>query len=124
MRDVHVYVLIGVGRPVITVYVQALPHNRQLCPHHIINEQMPTKQVQGASRGDRPVQIGFTLGDTTQLAKQMTKDTRDTSHFDKSSQHTRQGSTKYRKDLIIRRNRHKPEHQMFFLLVFLQDKCL
>ena len=65
--------------------------------------------------------IGW-LVDTTQLAKQMTKDTRDTSHFDQSSQYTRQRSTKYRKDLSRRRIGHKLEHQMFFLIVFLQDK--
>ena len=69
-------------------------------------------------------QISFQLGghDTTQIAKQMTKDTRDTSHFDQSSQHPRQGPTKYRKDPSRRKMRHRLEHQMFFLLVFLQDK--
>jgi len=36
----------------------------------------------------------FQLGhDTTQIAKKMTKDTKDISHFDNSSQHPRQGST-------------------------------
>jgi len=60
--------------------------------------------------------------DTTQLAKHMTKDTRGISHFDQSSKLTRQGPTKYWKDLSRRRTEHKPEHQMFFLLVFLQDK--
>ena len=66
----------------------------------------------------------FQLGghDTTQLAKQMTKDTRGTSHFDQSSQLTRQGPTKYRKGLNRRRTGHKLEHQMFFLLIFLQEK--
>ena len=60
--------------------------------------------------------------DTYQVDKQMTKDTTDTSHFDQSSQHTRQGPTKYQKDLRRRRIGHRLEHQMFFLLVFLQDK--
>ena len=68
----------------------------------------------------------FKLGghDTTQLAKKMTKDTSDTSHFDQSSQHTREDPTKYWKDLSRRRIGHRSEHKMFFLLVFLQDKCL
>ena len=61
--------------------------------------------------------------DTIQLAKKMTKDTRDTSHFDQPSQHTREDPTEYRKDLSKRRIGHRSEHQMFFLLV-LQDKCL
>ena len=66
----------------------------------------------------------FQLGghDTTHISKQITKDTRDTSHFDQSSQHPRQGPTKCRKNLSRRRTGHRPEHQMFFLLVFLQDK--
>ena len=43
------------------------------------------------------------ISDITQLAKQMTKDTRDISHFDPSSQLTKQGPTKYWKDLSRRR---------------------
>jgi len=60
--------------------------------------------------------------DKTQIAKKITKDTRDTSQFDKSSQHPRQGPTKCLKDLSQRRTGHKPEHHILFLLVFLQDK--
>ena len=60
--------------------------------------------------------------DTNQVDKSMTKYTKDTSQFDQSSQYTRQCPTKYRKDLSRRRTRHRPEHQMFFLMVFLQDK--
>jgi len=55
--------------------------------------------------------------DTTQLAKHI----RDNSHCDQSSQHSRQGPTKYWKDLR-RRKIGRPEHQMFFFMVFLQDK--
>jgi len=63
----------------------------------------------------------FQLGghDTTQLVKQMTKDTKDNSNYD---QHSRQGPTKYRKDLSRRRIGHRPEHQKFFLLVVLEAK--
>jgi len=60
--------------------------------------------------------------DTTQLAKQMTKNTRGASHFDESSPLTREGPTKYRKDHSRRRTGHRLDNQMFFLPVFLQDK--
>jgi len=57
--------------------------------------------------------------DTIQLAKHMTKDIRNNSQFDQLSQHSKQGPTKYRKDLSKRRIGHRPEHQMLFLLVLL-----
>jgi len=50
--------------------------------------------------------------DTSQDNKKMTKDANDHSHYEKSSQHTSE-------DLIRGRNGQRPEHLMFFLLVFL-----
>jgi len=38
VHGVHIHVLVGVGRPIVTVHVQAFPHSRQLCPHHIVSE--------------------------------------------------------------------------------------
>jgi len=52
----------------------------------------------------------------------MTKDSRDNSHREQSSQQSSQDPTKDQTDLTRRRNGHRPEHQMFFLLVFLKDK--
>jgi len=48
----------------------------------------------------------FQLGghDTNQVHKQMTKDTKDTSHLDRSSQHTRQDPTKPHNDLSRKKN--------------------
>jgi len=68
----------------------------------------------------------FQLGGhvTTQIDKQMTKDTMNTSQLGNSSQHTRQCPTKHQKDIRRRISGHRPEHQMFFLLVFLQDKFM
>jgi len=59
--------------------------------------------------------------DTTQLVKEITKDTTDTSQLSQSSQHRRQGPTKFQKDLSRRRTRHRLEDHMFFLLIFLKD---
>jgi len=60
----------------------------------------------------------FQLGghDTTQLDKQMPKDTMNTSQSGQSYQHPRQGPAKLQKDLNRRRIGHRAEHQMFFLL--------
>jgi len=68
----------------------------------------------------------FQLGghDTNQIDKQMNKDTTKTSQLGQSSQHPRQSPTKHQKDLNKRRIRHKPELEIFFLLVFLQDKFM
>jgi len=60
-----------------------------------------------------------TKDDTTQLEKQMTKAT-NTLQLSQSSQHPKQDPTKHQKNLSRRRTR----HQMFFLLVFLQDKFI
>ena len=66
----------------------------------------------------------FQLGgqDTNQLDKQMTKDITDSSQLGQSSQHTRQDPTKSQKKLSRGRTGHEPKYQLFFLLVFLQDK--
>ena len=68
----------------------------------------------------------FQLGghDTTQLDKDITKDKTDTSQLSQSYQHPRQGPTKLQKDLNRRRTGYRPEHQMFFLLVFLTNKFM
>ena len=58
----NVHVFIGVDRPVIAVYVQAFPHNQQLCSHHVVSEWLSTGYFQGVSHGDRPVQMGLALG--------------------------------------------------------------
>ena len=54
----------------------------------------------------------------------MTRNTTKTSQLSQSSQHPRQGPTKLQKDLSKRRTRHRPEHKMFFLMVFLKDKFM
>jgi len=61
---------------------------------------------------------------TIQVAKRMTEDLRDNSQCGQSSQQSRQGPTKYQTDLNKSRTEHRPEHQMFFLLVFLKDKIM
>ena len=61
-------------------------------------------------------------GDIIQEHKKMTKDSRDNSHSEQSSQQTSQDPTKDPTNLIRRRTRHTPEHQLFFLLVFLKIK--
>jgi len=68
----------------------------------------------------------FQLGghDTTQLDKEITKDTKITSQLSQLSLHPRQDPTKLQKDLSRRRTGHRPKHQMFFLLVFLKDKFM
>ena len=48
--------------------------------------------------------------DTIQVAKKMTKDSRDNSHYDQSSQQLSQDPTKDQTDLTRRRIGHKPEH--------------
>jgi len=50
--------------------------------------------------------------DASQVNKKMTKDANDHSHYEKSSQHASE-------DLTRGRNGQRPEHLMFFLLVFL-----
>jgi len=75
--------------------------------------------------GYRVVAAELGMGDdTTQLDKQMTKDITNTSQLGQSFQHLRQGLTKHQKDLSRRRTGQRLEHQMFFLLVFLQDKFM
>jgi len=64
------------------------------------------------------------VSDTTQLDKEITNDTIDTSQLSQSSQHPRQCPTKLQKNLSRRRTGLKPEHQMFSLLVFLKDKFM
>ena len=60
-------------------------------------------------------------GDTNQVAMKMTKEVKDKAHGEHSSQQTIQDPTK---DLMdsTRGDGHKPEHQLFFLLVFLREK--
>jgi len=65
------------------------------------------------------------LIDSNQANKEMTKDT----HYEKSSQQSSEYLTKDLTyltkdlaDLTRGRNGHKPEHLMFFLLVFLKNK--
>jgi len=52
----------------------------------------------------------------------MTNDAKYHSHYEKSSQLSNEDPTKDLADLTRRRNRQKPKHQMFFLLVFLKIK--
>jgi len=52
----------------------------------------------------------------------MIKDSHDLSHYEKSSQLSSEDPTKDLADLTRRRNWQRPEHQMFFLLVFLRIK--
>jgi len=65
----------------------------------------------------------FQLGrhDTTQIDKQMTKDTTDTSQLGQSSQYTRPDPTRPQKNLNRRRTKHEPEYQLFFFLFFSQE---
>jgi len=56
--------------------------------------------------------------DTTQVATKMIKEVKDKAHGEYSSQRTIQDPTKDHMDLT-RGVRHKPTHQLFFLLVFL-----
>jgi len=60
--------------------------------------------------------------DTIQVAKKMTKNSRDNSHCKQSSQQSSQDPSKDQSNLTRRRIGHRPEHQMFFLLVFLKEK--
>jgi len=59
--------------------------------------------------------------DTNQVATKMTKEAKDKAHGEDSSQRTIQDLTKDLMDLT-RGDGHKPEHQLFFLLVFLKDR--
>ena len=59
--------------------------------------------------------------DTNQVATKMTKESKDKAHGEQSSQQTIQDLTKDLMDLT-RGDRHKPEHQLFFRLVFLKDR--
>jgi len=63
-----------------------------------------------------------TQDDTIQVNKVMTKASIDHSHYDKLSQQSSQDPTKDLANLTRRRSGHRPEHQMFFLLVFLKIK--
>ena len=83
-----------------------------------------TPKKNGGDRGVNKTRVQMIQPDTNHLDKQMTKDTTDTSQLSQSSQHPRQDPTKLQKDLSRRRTRHRPEHQMFFLLVFLKDKFI
>ena len=65
--------------------------------------------------------IGYSTN-TIQVAKKMTKDSKDNSHCEQSSQQSSQGPTKYQTGLTRRRTWHISEHQLFFHLVFLKDK--
>ena len=60
--------------------------------------------------------------DTIQANKEMTKDSHDHSHYEKSSQLSNEDPTKDLANLTRRRNGQRPEHQMFFLLVLLKIK--
>jgi len=60
--------------------------------------------------------------DTIQLAKKMTKDSRENSHCEQSFQQLSQDPTKDRTDLTRRRTGHRSKYQMFFHLIFLKDK--
>jgi len=59
--------------------------------------------------------------DTNQVVMKMTKEAKEKAHGKQSSHQTIKDPTK---DLIdsTRGGGHKPEHQLFFLLVFLKDK--
>ena len=61
------------------------------------------------------------VSDTNQVAMKMTKEAKDKAHGEQSSQQTIQDPTK---ELMnpTRGNGHKPEHQIFFLLVFLKNR--
>ena len=56
--------------------------------------------------------------DANQANNEMIND----AHYEKSSQQSSEDLTKDLADLTRRRNGHKPEHLMFFLLVFLKNK--
>ena len=58
---------------------------------------------------------------TNQVAMKMTKEEKDKACGEQSSQQTIQDPTKDLIDLT-RGDGHKPEHQLFFLLVFLRDR--
>jgi len=60
--------------------------------------------------------------DTIQANKKMTKDSNYHSHYEKSSQLSSEDPTKDLADLIKRRDGQRPEHRMFFLLIFLRIK--
>jgi len=51
----------------------------------------------------------------------MTKEAKDKAHGEQSSQQTIQDPTKDLMDPTIR-DGHKPNHQFFFILIFLKDK--
>ena len=51
MSSVYVYLVIGVSRPVLTIYVQPFPRKWNLSSHHIINEWVPSRCVQHVGRG-------------------------------------------------------------------------
>jgi len=59
--------------------------------------------------------------DTNEVDMNMTEEVKDKAHGEQSSQQTIQDPTKDLIDLT-RGDGHKPEHQLFFLLVFLRDR--
>jgi len=58
------------------------------------------------------------LSDANQANKEMTKD----AHYEKSFYQSSEDLTKDLGNLTRERNGHKPEHLIFFLLVFLKNK--
>ena len=60
--------------------------------------------------------------DTNHIDKQMTKDTIGTSQLGHSSQYIKSDLTKSQKSCSRGRTGYEPKYQLFFLLVFLQDK--
>ena len=63
-----------------------------------------------------------TLCDTIQANKEITKDSNYHSHYEKSSQLSSENTSNDLSNLTRKRNGQRPEHQMFFLLVFLRIK--
>jgi len=66
--------------------------------------------------------IRVTIIDTNQANKEMIKEAHYHSHHEKSSQQSSEDLIKDLADLTKGRNGQKPEHLMFFLLVFLRIK--
>ena len=71
---------------------------------------------------DPYIELRAFIHDTNQASKEMTKDAHYRWHHEKSSQQTSENLTKDLADLTRGRNGHKPEHLMFFQLVFLRIK--
>jgi len=71
--------------------------------------------------GSIRLDLGTGALDTNQVAMKMTKEEKDKEHGEQSSQQKIQDPTKDLKD-PTRGDGHKPEYQLFFLLVFLRDR--